>query len=172
MSTAFAAAKAALVAAVPLANPALPSGPLPGDGRLWQPHWSCPPATGRSTLAATIGFYSKNLSKTKTNYSTFERELLAIVSGIKHFCSRLEGRPFQLWTAHKLLLFTLTRVSPPGIHVRINCVIQRLAIQTSNVNYIETKAERSLILASFSISKLNKPAYSEILKDRSEANNP
>jgi hypothetical protein len=34
------------------------------------------------------------------------------VSGIKHFRSRLEGRPFQLWTDHKPLIFALHRVSP------------------------------------------------------------
>jgi hypothetical protein len=35
------------------------------------------------------------------------------VSGIKHFRSRLEGRPFQLWTDHKPLIFALSRVSLP-----------------------------------------------------------
>ncbi len=35
------------------------------------------------------------------------------MSGIKHFCSRLEGGPFQLWTDHKPLIFALNRVSPP-----------------------------------------------------------
>jgi hypothetical protein len=61
-----------------------------------------------------LGFYSKKLSKTKANYSTFGRELLAAVSGIKHFCSLLEGRPFQLWTGHNPLNFALNRVSPPS----------------------------------------------------------
>ncbi len=43
-----------------------------------------------------LGFFSKKLSKSEVNYSTFDRELLAAVSGIKHFRSRLEGCPFQL----------------------------------------------------------------------------
>jgi len=60
-----------------------------------------------------LGFFSKKLSKTEVNYSTFDRELLAAVSGIKHFRSRLEGRPFQVWTDHKPLIFALNRVSPP-----------------------------------------------------------
>jgi hypothetical protein len=58
-----------------------------------------------------LGFFSKKLSKTEVNYSTFDRELLAAVSGIKHFCSQLEG--FQLWTDHKPLVFALNRVSSP-----------------------------------------------------------
>jgi hypothetical protein len=60
-----------------------------------------------------MGFFSKKLSKTELNYSTFDRELFATVSGIKHLCSRLEARPFQLWMDHKPLIFALNRVSPP-----------------------------------------------------------
>jgi hypothetical protein len=60
-----------------------------------------------------LGFFSKKFSKLEVNYFTFDRELLAAVSGIKHFRSRLEGRPFQLWTDHKPLIFALHRVSPP-----------------------------------------------------------
>ncbi len=112
MKTAFAATKAALVAAVPLAHP-LPGAALAlatdaSDihvgavlqqkvGQHWQP----------------LGIFSKKLSKTEVNYSTFDRELLAAVSGIKHFRLRLEGRPFQLWTDQKPLIFALNRVSPP-----------------------------------------------------------
>jgi hypothetical protein len=85
MTAAFAvAAKAALVATVPLAHP-LPGAVLSlatdaSDthvravlqqqvGHHWQP----------------LGFYSKKLTKTEVNYSTFDRELLAAISGIKHF---------------------------------------------------------------------------------------
>jgi hypothetical protein len=79
--TAFAAAKAALIAAVPLAHP-LPGGcSRTGYERLRHPHLSSPTTTGRQPL----GFFCKKLSKTKVNYSTFDRELLAAVSGIKHF---------------------------------------------------------------------------------------
>jgi hypothetical protein len=76
-------AKEALVAAVPLAHP-LPRAVLAlatdaSDthvgavlqqqvGQHWQP----------------LGFFSKKLSKSEVNYSTFDRELLGAVSGIKH----------------------------------------------------------------------------------------
>jgi hypothetical protein len=56
------------------------------------------------------GFCSKKLSKTMVNYSTVDRELLAAISGIKHFCSHLQGVPFQLWTDNKPLLSALTGV--------------------------------------------------------------
>jgi hypothetical protein len=110
METAFAAAKVALVIVVSLAHP-LPGAVLAlatdaSDtnvgveqqvGQHWQP----------------LGFFSKKLYKTEVNYSSFNRELLATVSGIKHFRSRLEGGRFQLWTDHKPLIFALNRVSPP-----------------------------------------------------------
>ncbi|MFN9901951.1 MAG: hypothetical protein ACK55Z_24855, partial [bacterium] len=35
------------------------------------------------------------------------------MAGIKHFRSRLEGRPFELWTDHKPLIFALLMVSRP-----------------------------------------------------------
>jgi hypothetical protein len=75
METAFAAAKKALVAAVPLAHPLLGAVlALAADasdthvgavlqqqvGQHWQP----------------LGFFSKKLSKSEVNYSTFDRELL------------------------------------------------------------------------------------------------
>jgi hypothetical protein len=46
-------------------------------------------------------------------YSTFDRELLAAFSTIRHFRFLLEGRQFQLLTDHKPLVAAMTRVSPP-----------------------------------------------------------
>jgi hypothetical protein len=40
-----------------------------------------------------MGLYSKKLSKTKVNYSNFDRELLAAVSGIKHSAPVLKADP-------------------------------------------------------------------------------
>jgi RNase H-like domain found in reverse transcriptase len=41
------------------------------------------------------------LSATEANYSTFDRELLAVQAAINHFLPQVEGRQFQLWTDHK-----------------------------------------------------------------------
>jgi hypothetical protein len=124
----------ALVAEVPLAHP------LPGVvlalatdtsdthvgavlqqqvGQHWQP----------------LGLFSKKLSKTEVNYSTFDRELLAAVSGIMHFRSQLEGRPFQLWTDHKPLIFALNRVSPPTSG-RQQCHLAFISEYTNQLVYV------------------------------------
>jgi hypothetical protein len=40
-----------------------------------------------------LAFYSKKLSRAGTRYSTFDRELLAAFSAVRHFSFLLEGRP-------------------------------------------------------------------------------
>jgi hypothetical protein len=111
MATAFTAAKAALVAAVPLAHP-LPGAVLTLAIDASDTHIGAVIEQQVGQHWQLLGFFSKKLSKTEVNYSTFDTELLATVSGIKHFRSRLERRPFQLWTDHKPLIFALNKVSP------------------------------------------------------------
>jgi hypothetical protein len=57
------------------------------------------------------------------------------VSGIKHFRSRLEGRPFQLWTDHKPLIFALHRVSPPTSG-RQQCHLAFIFEYTNQLRYL------------------------------------
>jgi hypothetical protein len=110
-AAAFGAAKAALAAAVPLAHPA-PNAVLSlatdtSDthvggmlhqltGGRWQP----------------LAFYSKKLSGAGTRYSTFDRELLAAFSAVRHFRFLLEGRQFRLLNDHKPLVTSLFRTTP------------------------------------------------------------
>ena len=55
-----------------------------------------------------IAFFSKKLSPTQRRYSTFDRELLAIHSAIKHFRCCLEGNVFSVYTDHKPLTHAVT----------------------------------------------------------------
>jgi hypothetical protein len=103
---AFVAAKAALVAAVPVCHPAqnaiLSLSVDASDSHVGGV------AEGRKWLE-TISFYSKKLASAEVKYST----LLAAFSTIRHFRFLLEGRQFQLLTDHKPLVAAMTRVSPP-----------------------------------------------------------
>ncbi len=109
MEISFTAAKAALVAVVPLAHP-LPGAVLALAMDASDTHVG---TVLQQQVGQPLGSFSRKLSKTEVNYSTFDRKLLAAVSGLKHFRLQLEGRPFQLWTDHKPLIFALNRVSPP-----------------------------------------------------------
>ncbi len=59
-----------------------------------------------------LAFYSKKLSGAGTRYSTFDRELLAAFSEVKHFKFLLEGRQFRLLTDHKPLVTSLFCTTP------------------------------------------------------------
>ncbi len=60
-----------------------------------------------------LGFFSAQLDKAQVNYSTFDRELLAVVAAIRHFRNMLEGRSFVVFTDHKPLVGALHRRSDP-----------------------------------------------------------
>lgn len=50
-----------------------------------------------------LAYFSRKLSKTERNYSTFDRELLSIFASIKHFYYFLEAREFKIFSDHKPL---------------------------------------------------------------------
>jgi hypothetical protein len=60
-----------------------------------------------------LAFYSKKLSGAGTRYSTFDRELLAAFSGVRHFRFLLQGRQFRLLTNRKPLVTSQFRTTPP-----------------------------------------------------------
>jgi hypothetical protein len=60
-----------------------------------------------------LAFYSKKLSGAGTRYSTFDRELLAAFSAVRHFRFLLEWRQFRLLTDHMPLVTSLFRTTPP-----------------------------------------------------------
>ncbi|GBM65981.1 hypothetical protein AVEN_152191-1 [Araneus ventricosus] len=54
-----------------------------------------------------LAFFSHRLTPTEIRYRTYERELFAVYSAIKHFAYTLEGREFMVYTDHKPLTFAL-----------------------------------------------------------------
>jgi hypothetical protein len=55
----------------------------------------------------------RKLTIAESKYSTFDQEILAAITAIRHFRHFLERREFQLWTDHRPLVTALTRVSEP-----------------------------------------------------------
>lgn len=58
-----------------------------------------------NSIHQPLGFFSKKLNPAECKYSTYDRELLAMYSGVKHFRHLLEGRVFHRNTDHKPLIF-------------------------------------------------------------------
>ena len=60
-----------------------------------------------------LAFFSKRLRPPERKYSAFDRELLALYLGIRHFRYFLEGRQFTAYTDHKPLTFCMAKASDP-----------------------------------------------------------
>jgi hypothetical protein len=58
-----------------------------------------------------LGFFSKKLTSTQKNYSTYDRELLGVYESVKHFRHMLEARVFTIQTDHKPLTFAFEQRS-------------------------------------------------------------
>lgn len=56
-----------------------------------------------------LAFFSKKMNKAQTQYSAYDRELLAIYESVKHFRHMLEGRHFTIYTDHKPLTFAFQK---------------------------------------------------------------
>ena len=57
-----------------------------------------------------IAYYSKKLTDTQRNYTTTEKELLAIVYCLKEYCKILQGGVVRVYTDHKNLTFNTLSV--------------------------------------------------------------
>lgn len=56
-----------------------------------------------------LGFYSKKMTKSQRNYSTYDRELLALYKSVQYFRNCIEGRSVVLYTDHKPLTFMFNK---------------------------------------------------------------
>lgn len=64
-----------------------------------------------------IAFFSRKLRPAEKKYSSFDRELLAAYSAVRHFRYFVEGTPFTIFTDHKPLIYTFASDAdlPQGI---------------------------------------------------------
>ena len=60
-----------------------------------------------------LAFFSKQLRPAERKYSAFDKELLALYLGIRHFRYFLEGRVFTAYTDHRPLTFSMAKLSDP-----------------------------------------------------------
>jgi transposase InsO family protein len=114
MTAAFAAAKDAVAAACVLSHPC-PGAELSLATDASASHVGAVLQQRSATTAAwqPLAFWSAKLTAAQKNYSTFDRELLAIFLAIRQFRFMLEGREFSVFTDHKPLIDSLRRISDP-----------------------------------------------------------
>ena len=84
-----------------------------------------------------ISFFSKHLSSAQRNYSTTEKELLAIVLAVEHFSQYLWGRSFVINSDHQPLQWLLKTPKPAA---RLARWLIRLSDFTFEIRYKIGKA--------------------------------
>ncbi|RWS00893.1 pol polyprotein-like protein, partial [Dinothrombium tinctorium] len=117
---------------------------------------------------APLAFFSKKIKPAETRYSTFDRELLAIYLGIKHFKHLLEGREFHILTDHKPLTHIFTSKSD-RTSSRQARHISLISEFTTDIRYI--KGVDNCIADALSrseISSLELTNFSELAKAQKE----
>jgi hypothetical protein len=82
-----------------------------------------------------LGFFSRKLDAMQVKYSAFDKELLACVSGFRHFRYMLEGCQFTIYTDHKPLTYALSRTSDPW-SARQARQLSYLAEHTTDIRHI------------------------------------
>jgi len=136
METAFKTAKAALTGCVRLIHPT-PGAEVSMHVDASAEHIGAALQQRAHPAAAwqPLGFFSKKLDETQVKYSAFDRELLACVSGFRHFRHMLEGRKFTIFTDHKPLTYALSRTSDPW-SARQARQLSYLAEHTADIQHI------------------------------------
>jgi hypothetical protein len=113
-TTAFEAAKQALLRATCLAHP-VPGASLSlaVDASATHVGGTLQQRLSGQKVYQPLGFFSKKLEPAQQKYSAFDRELFAVYAGIRHFRHMLEGRRFTVYMDHKPLTQAIARVSAP-----------------------------------------------------------
>jgi transposase InsO family protein len=85
-------------------------------------------------LLEPLEFFSRKLNSAQKNYSTFDRELLAIHDAVKHFRNILDGRSFKIFTDHKPLLQLSVLKKPSPRQLRQITFLSEFSFELSHVS--------------------------------------
>lgn len=102
--------------------------------------------------AKPIAYASRALNRAEVNYSTIEKELLAVVWAIKHFRPYLYGRKFEVYSDHRPLVYLFTLSDPSSRLTKF-----RLSLEEYNFDVIYKKGCENVVadaLSRISISDL------------------
>lgn len=83
-----------------------------------------------------VAYASRALNKAEKNYCTIEKELLAIVWGVKHFRPYLYGRKFKIFTDHRPLIYLFGMNNPSSRLTKFRLVLEEYDFE---IEYVRGK---------------------------------
>ena len=97
-----------------------------------------------------VAYASKALNKAECNYSTIEKELLAVVWAVRHFRPYLYGRKFEVLTDHRPLVYLFSHNNPSSRLTKF-----RLALEEYDFDIIYKKGTDNVIADALSRMSIN-----------------
>ncbi|UYV84292.1 hypothetical protein LAZ67_X001765 [Cordylochernes scorpioides] len=111
-----------------------------------------------------IAFFSKKLNPAQCNYSTYDRELLAIYFSIKFFKHLLEAREFTILTDHKPLIYAFKQKNEKTSPRQLRH-LQYISQFTTDIKYI--KGTDNIVADALSrVDAITTIDYEEIAKEQ------
>lgn len=89
-----------------------------------------------------VAYASRTLNKHEVNYSTTEKELLAIVWSVKYFRPYIYGREFDLQNDHQPLKWLQTKFLGKDINPRLQRWLIELGEYDGRIDYIKGKENK------------------------------
>lgn len=105
-----------------------------------------------------IEYYSRSYTQAQKNYSTTEKELLAVVMAVEHFHTYVYGKKFIIYTDHLPNTVIWNKLNP---HPRVERWMMRLSLYDFEIKY---KPGNQNILADF----LSRPQENELAMETAE----
>lgn len=102
-----------------------------------------------------IAYASRTLNNHEINYSTTEKELLAVVWSVKYFRPYIYGKQFELKTDHQALKWLHTKYLGKDLNPRLQRWILSLGEYNIKINYLKGKENK---IADF-LSRINQDTH-------------
>ena len=83
-----------------------------------------------------LAFFSRKFTPAQSKYSTFGRELLAMYLAVRHFRPFLEGRPFEIFTDHRPLIYALSSNKTDKHSFREQRHMAEILQYTNQISYV------------------------------------
>lgn len=97
-----------------------------------------------------VAYYSRTLNSAEKNYSTIEKELLAILDSTKHFRPYLYGKKFTIETDHNPLVW-LNKIKEPNSRL----IRWRLKLEEFDFNIVYKKGKENFVADALSRIEIN-----------------